>query len=187
MKRVYLAGPEVFWPDARGALRRKSEITRQFGFDPAPPGDVQVPPGLDAHARGLHIGRENEKTMDGADFIIANLTPFRGPSADVGTAYEVGYMRGQGKKVFAYSDDARPYFVRLTEGYYAGAAQPDAAGGLRGPDGLRLEDHGMHDNLMLDTAALAGGGAFVALDGAPGEFAAFRACLAAAREWWAGR
>ena len=32
--------------------------------------------------------------MDEADAIIANLTPFRGPSADAGTVYELGYMAG---------------------------------------------------------------------------------------------
>ena len=30
--------------------------------------------------------------MKEADAIIANLTPFRGPSADTGTVYELGYM-----------------------------------------------------------------------------------------------
>ena len=35
--------------------------------------------------------------MDAADAIIANLTPFRGPSADAGTVYELGYMAGRGK------------------------------------------------------------------------------------------
>ena len=29
-----------------------------------------------------------------ADAIIANLTPFRGPGADAGTVYELGYMAG---------------------------------------------------------------------------------------------
>ena len=35
--------------------------------------------------------------MDAADAIIANLTPFRGPGADAGTVYELGYMAGRGK------------------------------------------------------------------------------------------
>ena len=43
--------------------------------------------------------------MDAADAIIANLTPFRGPSADAGTVYELGYMAGRGKLCLAYSND----------------------------------------------------------------------------------
>ena len=37
--------------------------------------------------------------MDQADVIIANLTPFRGPSADAGTVYELGYMLGKGDRL----------------------------------------------------------------------------------------
>ena len=40
--------------------------------------------------------------MQGCDAMIVNLTPFRGPSADVGSAYEMGFMRG-----------ARPANLRL--------------------------------------------------------------------------
>ena len=47
--------------------------------------------------------------MDAADAIIANLTPFRGPSADAGTVYELGYMAGRGKLCLAYSNDPSPY------------------------------------------------------------------------------
>jgi nucleoside 2-deoxyribosyltransferase len=37
--------------------------------------------------------------------MIVNLTPFLGPSADVGSAYEMGFMRTLGRPIFAYSND----------------------------------------------------------------------------------
>ncbi len=43
--------------------------------------------------------------MIAADAIIANLTPFRGPGADAGTVYELGYMAGRGKLCLGYSND----------------------------------------------------------------------------------
>ena len=51
--------------------------------------------------------------MDAADAIIANLTPFRGPSADAGTVYELGYMAGRGKLCLAYSNDPAVYAERV--------------------------------------------------------------------------
>ena len=51
--------------------------------------------------------------MDAADAIIANLTPFRGPSADAGTVYELGYMAGRGKLCLAYCNDPAAYADRV--------------------------------------------------------------------------
>ena len=47
--------------------------------------------------------------MDAADAIIANLTPFRGPGADPGTVYELGYMAGRGKLCLGYCNDPALY------------------------------------------------------------------------------
>jgi nucleoside 2-deoxyribosyltransferase len=70
--------------------------------------------------------------MDSCDLIIANLTPFRGPSMDVGTAIEMGYMHGRGKPVFGYTNVASNYAERVI------------------PDGFMLEDFGLVDNLMVE-------------------------------------
>src|SRR5262249_9786113 len=47
---------------------------------------------LSAPDASLQIFRNLEAMMDASDAIIANLTPFRGPGADPGTVYELGYM-----------------------------------------------------------------------------------------------
>jgi len=51
--------------------------------------------------------------MRGCQAMIVNLTPFRGPSADVGSAYEMGFMRALGRPIFAYSRDERPFLDRV--------------------------------------------------------------------------
>ena len=51
--------------------------------------------------------------MNSADAIIANLTPFRGPGADAGTVYELGYMAARGKLCLGYSNDPASYAERV--------------------------------------------------------------------------
>ena len=72
--------------------RRKVEICAHHGLTGLYPLDNAVD--LPASDASLRIFRGNEAMMDEADAIIANLTPFRGPGADAGTVYELGYMAG---------------------------------------------------------------------------------------------
>ena len=46
------------------------------------------------------IAMRNETHIRSCQAVIANLTPFRGPSADVGTVYEVGFARALGLLIF---------------------------------------------------------------------------------------
>src|SRR5258707_232545 len=88
--KIYLAGPDVFLPDAIEIGRRKAAICARHGLRGLYPLDNAVD--LSAADASLAIFKGNEAMMDAADAIIANLTPFRGPSADAGTVYELGYM-----------------------------------------------------------------------------------------------
>src|SRR6202000_1315428 len=93
--KIYLAGPDVFLPDALEVGRRKVEICARHGMTGLYPLDNTVH--LSAGDASLNIFRGNEAMMDRADAIIANLTPFRGLGADAGTVYELGYMAGRAK------------------------------------------------------------------------------------------
>ena len=84
--------------------------------------------------------------MDAADAIIANLTPFRGPGADAGTVYELGYMAGRGKFCLAYSNDPAVYADRVARYFQVTRS---AQGHLIDGDGLAVEDFGLPDNLMM--------------------------------------
>src|SRR3569623_2004801 len=110
--KVYLAGPEVFLPNAREQLDRKIALTRAAGLVPVSPGDLTIPRHEDPHEQGLAIYRIDEQVMLSADAIIANLTPFRGHSADPGTVFELGFMCGQGKPAFAYTYVAANHYAR---------------------------------------------------------------------------
>ena len=143
MTSVYLAGPDVFLPDAFEIGRRKIELCRRHGLSGLYPLDNAI----DAAAEdaSLRIFRGNEIMMIAADAIIANLTPFRGPGADTGTVYELGYMAGRGKLCLGYSNDSSSYADRVrqfTEVIARDGRLVDAAS-------LTVEDFGLSDNLMM--------------------------------------
>ncbi|MCX8573057.1 nucleoside 2-deoxyribosyltransferase [Aminobacter sp. MET-1] len=184
--KIYLAGPEVFLPNAREVLDRKIELTRRYGFVPVSPGDLEVPATDTKRAKGLAISSINERLMTSADMIIANLTPFRGIAADIGTAFELGFMCARGCPAYAFSNMVGDHYARVA-GLYAGRIEADAQGRPRGPDGLAVEDFEMIDNLMLDGGIEARGGTIVtrevAVEALYTDHQAFEQCLrlAAAR------
>ena len=142
--KIYLAGPDVFLPDAIEIGKRKAAICASHGVRGLYPLDNAVD--LTASDASLTIFKGNEAMMDAADAVIANLTPFRGPSADAGTVYELGYMAGRGKFCLAYSNDPALYVERVKR---FGAVTKSPDGHLTDQDGLTVEDFGHPDNLMM--------------------------------------
>ena len=104
--RVYLAGPEVFLPAAKQdkISSMKKKICAQYGLIGVHPGDADVPSSLADDDRARAIYESNISLMKGCQTILANITPFRGPGADGGTTFELGYFTGGNKISFAYTD-----------------------------------------------------------------------------------
>ncbi len=143
--RVYLAGPDVFLPDAKAIGRAKQELCARFGLTGLFPLDNAI--AADAgENRSLRIFRGNTDMMTQADAIIANLTPFRGPSADAGTIYELGFMAGCRKICVGYSNDGGSYRDKVA-GMLVTKTKPD--GTCIDDDGNTVEDFGLADNLMI--------------------------------------
>jgi nucleoside 2-deoxyribosyltransferase len=157
--RVYLAGPDVFLPDAAGRAAALKAICARHGLRGVSPLDrlEQEPAEWAALPLFRTIALRNEAHISSADTLIANLTPFRGPSADAGTVFEVGFMRALGRPVFGWSNTSLPFTERSI------AASPgavrDADGEWRDAEGNLIESFGLTDNLMIDAAILASGGA----------------------------
>jgi nucleoside 2-deoxyribosyltransferase len=140
---IYLAGPDVFLPDAVEMGRRKVEICRRHGVNGLYPLDSPVD--LLAADASLQIFKGLESMMDRCDAIIANLTPFRGAGADPGTVYELGYMAAHAKFCLGYSNDPAVYADRVQR--FTKVERRD--GRLVDADGLTVEDFGHSDNLMM--------------------------------------
>jgi nucleoside 2-deoxyribosyltransferase len=167
--RVYLAGPDVFRPDAHVAGLSKKETIKKvsdrnewpFTLEGLYPLDNEISNFGNNRDTGLKIYHENIKLMEQADFIAANMVRFRGPSMDTGTAFEMGYMTKADKPVFAYYD-AKPFYgeaeTALTyhhrmQKYYPEMVDPSNL--TQDVNGLSIENFDMHDNLMM-IGALSG-------------------------------
>ncbi|MBS0531960.1 MAG: nucleoside 2-deoxyribosyltransferase [Proteobacteria bacterium] len=141
--KIYLAGPDVFLPDAIEIGRRKIELCHRYGLTGLYPLDSQID--RTAPDVSLQIFRANQAMMDSADAIVANLTPFRGPGADPGTVYELGYMAGRAKPCFGYTNDASLYADRVAAFIDVRRQGSDLIDG----DGLVVENFDLADNLMM--------------------------------------
>jgi nucleoside 2-deoxyribosyltransferase len=156
--RVYLAGPEVFLSNAREIGARKRAICERHGLVGVFPGDEEdaLDRALSLGERALAISRAIERVMQGCDGMIANLTPFRGPSADVGVAYEMGFMRALGRPIFGYTNDGRLFLERVTA-FCGGDVRLRPTGEHEDADGMVVEPFELYDNLMLVGGIVASG------------------------------
>src|SRR5580704_19640609 len=96
---AYLAGPDVFLPNAVAHAARKVEICRRFGLRGLPPLNEDAVPAATELEVWQAIYGKDVAMMEKSDIIIANLTPFAGASADAGTLIEVGWFLGKGKPI----------------------------------------------------------------------------------------
>jgi nucleoside 2-deoxyribosyltransferase len=178
--KIYLAGPDVFLPDALQIGRQKAAICAHHRLSGVYPLDSSVD--LASAEASLAIFRGNEAMMDACEAIIANLTPFRGPGADAGTVYELGYMAGTGKLCLGYSNDPAPYAERARRFTTVSAE----GGRLVDSEGLTVEDFGLADNLMMIHALELHGCPLVMPREKPAdvwhELAAFEVCVRLAAE-----
>ncbi len=163
--RIYLAGPDVFFPDPENWAARKKAICQRHGLIGVSPLDDlgEEPAEWTALAFWRKIALRNEAHIRSCQGLIANLTPFRGPSADVGTVYEVGFARALGLALFGYATTTEAFLPRTLRAIGPDAvAAPD--GSYRDADGLLVEQFGLFDNLMIEGGIVGSGGELITGD-----------------------
>ena len=143
--RIYLAGPDVFRPDARDHFVRLKVACDALGLAALLPADGEEEPTPDALEKRIY--EANMQRLRSADGVVANLASFRGLEPDSGTVFEVGAAVALGIPVVAYG---------VPEGSYADRARAalpcthDEGGVLReSGTGIAVEDFGQPLNLML--------------------------------------
>lgn len=144
IRTLYLAGPDVFRPDAEAHGARLQALCARYGFTGVFPLDGALPAGLPPTELAATIYRRNVERIEACDAVVANLDFFRGAEPDSGTCFEVGYAVARGKPVVAYVPEAGSFAQRI------GRRHPGvvAAGG-QDTQGWRLEEFGLPLNLML--------------------------------------
>ena len=156
MISAYLAGPDVFLPQAVAHGQRKIDLCARYGILGRAPLNESIPglPDMPPEQAWWAIYRKDISMMEACDIVIANLTPFRGASADSGTLIEVGWFLGRGRPIFGYSNTAARFDARSRQ---QAAAVPDPV------PGLATEGFGLADNLMIEGAVVDGSGARIML------------------------
>jgi nucleoside 2-deoxyribosyltransferase len=181
--KVYLAGPDVFLPDAAAMAAEKKRLCARYGLEGVFPTDPRPDAAADAAPEAWYgIYLRNEAHIRACDALVANLTPFRGPSADAGTVYELGFMRALGRPVLGYTNDTADFAARTLRALGHHATR-NAAGCWTDGEGLALEEFGLTDNLMIDGGIRAAGGLLVRRQVPEAarwtDLAGFEACLKA--------
>jgi nucleoside 2-deoxyribosyltransferase len=133
--KIYLAGFDVFRPDAIAQGARLKALCAGLGHLGLYPLDHQLPADIQGATAASWIFDANVALIRQADVVLANLANFRGHEPDSGTAFEVGFAVALDKPVWAYLDDDRPLIEQL-------GAPVDA-------QGFTVEDFGLPRNLML--------------------------------------
>ena len=143
--QIYLAGPDVFRPDARDHFVRLAAACDALGLAALLPADGNDPP-VDGPPEA-QIYEANMQRLRGAGGVVANLASFRGLEPDSGTVFEVGAAVALRIPVVAYGVPAGSYADRARSLLQCA---PDAAGVLRETgSGIAVEDFGQPLNLML--------------------------------------
>lgn len=139
--KLYLAGPDVFAPDAQARFTAMRAACRAAGFAPLTPVDNDLPAGLQGRELAAFIKQANVELIHRCDMVVANISPFRGPNMDPGTAWEIGYAEALGKPVVLWSETPAPLAERTRQSHGVGD-KVDAAGWM-------IEDFGLAENLMI--------------------------------------
>ena len=150
IRSLYLAGPDVFRPDAHARGLELKALCAQFDIEGLFPLDQDVPAHIaDPSEQAAWIYRANIGLIERADAVLANLDFFRGPEPDSGTCFEVGYAVAKGKPVFGYIPEHGSFAERIRE-RHPQAIGPD---GVLDVHGWNIEEFGLPLNLMLSVPA----------------------------------
>jgi len=147
VKKIYIAGPDVFYPDAEKIGENYKLLCAEHGFEGLFPLDNDVDVNMSDADRVIFKG--NVEMIKSADIVIANLNSFRGAEPDSGTCFEVGLAYGLGKAIICYVAEDNS-IAELVKRYYSDVEEND--GVLYDKDGCFIEDFGNPVNLMLQYA-----------------------------------
>ncbi|MEK9968654.1 MAG: nucleoside 2-deoxyribosyltransferase [Ferrovibrio sp.] len=135
--KLYLAGPDVFAPDAPSRFAMMRVACRAAGFEPLTPVDTALPDHLQGAVLADFIKQANVALIRRCDAVVANVSPFRGPNMDPGTAWEIGFAEALACPVFLWSETAALLADRTPND-----GNVDAQGWL-------VENFGLAENLMI--------------------------------------
>ena len=170
--KLYLAGPEVFLPNATEMAEKQRQLCEKYGFISLHPMDNNINLSDQSMQTAVQIYRSDVSQIRECNIVVANCNTFRGMLMDDGTAYEIGYGNALGKPAYGYIASLNSLTERTRSQY---PCRQLADGTTIDQDGyLVTDDFGTSINLMMQCGMLDTGGRLVEGD--------FEACLQAIRE-----
>ena len=109
MKKIYIAGPDVFERNSIEMGKKLVQLCQEYGYKGLYPLDNIVDFSQEKQKIASDIYKANVEMINKADIVIANLNSFRGKEADSGTVWECGYAYALGKKVYGYMSNTKNY------------------------------------------------------------------------------
>ena len=144
MKKIYIAGPDVFESDSIEIGKTLVELCKKYGYEGLYPLDNVVDFKQKKQKIADDIFSANIELIKDADIVIANLNQFRGKEADSGTVWECGYAYALGKKVYGYMSSTKNYTQQFNSD-----EKSTVDGIIVDKDGKTIEDFDHPINLMI--------------------------------------
>ena len=158
IKKVYMAGPDIFrveWPETAMRIVGTCEA---WGFEPLLPIPAErsldhpgvsgiTVPGTAPDAR--RVFEACLEMVRSCDAVVADITPFRGDEPDSGTVFEIATAYSLRKPVIAYTRD-----TQLTHERHAHNGSSTKNGAMLCRSGLLVERFGLPCNVMVAQACL---------------------------------
>ncbi len=141
MKKVYLAGPDVFHPDAVAIAAHHKALCLSHGFTPLHPVDQELIEPQAIYARNLAL-------LNQADAVLANVQAFRGAEPDSGTSFEIGYARAKNIPVICYQASCNSV-IAAVEKFFGPVLYDQSTEVWLDEQGKLIEDFDLPLNLML--------------------------------------
>jgi nucleoside 2-deoxyribosyltransferase len=172
--KIYLAGPEVFLPNAVEHAEVQRQLCHKYGFIPLHPMDNNLDLGNKDYQTATRIYRGDVNQVRECDIVVANCNPFRSVSEmDPGTAYELGFGNGLGKMSYGYIKEMIDLVKRIIRDYPTTPWPTDPSIHIDKDGYLVTDVFGTSINLMMQCGMTESSGRLVEGD--------FEACLKAIR------
>lgn len=146
--KVYLAGPGVFLKKAKEYGAELRLLCEAAGLEGSYPLDNEID-GISGRPLAEAIFQANVDLINAASAVVAEISPFRGPNMDPGTAWEIGYATAKGLPIFIWTRDARTILERTRE-----LSPGETVGGMHyDQKGMHIENFDLIENLMIAAPA----------------------------------
>ncbi|RXJ67931.1 nucleoside 2-deoxyribosyltransferase [Halarcobacter ebronensis] len=144
MKKIYIAGPDVFEKNSIQIGKKYVNLCKKYGFIGLYPLDNRIDFNQDKQKIAQDIFIANKKLIEECDIVIANLNSFRGYECDSGTVWECGYAAGLKKEVYAYLQREGDYIDQ-----FSAEEKVEEAGSFYDLNNKAIEDFNYPLNQML--------------------------------------